>query len=1267
MVVWPVLALASVTLSRSDQHGVSFRYEPGELKLTLNANGAAQVNLDDADHLAAPGELDLPGKVVRIGISQQGAVRLRVQAGKEQLVPGVLVATVPHVSWDLDSAWYDVPDTNAGAVPAAWAELGPVEVLRGVRIVTVRLNPAHWDAGTGELSRVSSIEATVDFEQPARSNVRPDPLDGCLGRMLLNGREAIDWKLDGAAPMTNPYARSSSWLKILIDSTAIYGISARELAAAGLSLAGLDPKTLALYTVGEHEPNRSYPDTMRLVPVLVEGEEDGRLDPEDRLVFYGLGPGHWQGRCSTYVKNYFTRYNVYWLTWGGARGARIAQGLPPDTSGAPIVRTGRDVLHQERDLDCPARSGLLWIWAEIFKPRDRDLVTFDTDLELSTASRVNHLSGWVMADSAENELAVLLNHHPAGTYRFNQSPPMSPFRFTADTSLPVSFGRNSLTLELRGSGTKRLYLDYLEIDYTKQLSLFSGQLHFLADDTGTFRFRVKDVRDAPVILDVTDHYAPKLSNLLERQGDSVTYCRRLSRPAEFAVACANRLRKPVRVTLRQPGRLLSPAEQADYWIVTPADFTGPAERLARYRTGRIAGIARATARVATLEDIYDDYCFGMEEPSAIKRFFADKRPAYGLLAGDATCDYRGILAKPKPGVPAYESGFGLNPDAIDRTALAYDAWFADFEGEGGSPDVILARITVRTGEEFARFVDKVSSYERAPAGFWNKRFLLLADDEFLGDEGRPDPICFNHIYQCEAMSVLPDNLLERVKVYLTEYPFAGVKNKPAAHAEFMRQMNRGGLLLAFFGHGSGFDLTEEGALNITQVPQIHNEGRTPFCFFGSCSVGRFEDTQFECIAEDLTRMTGGAIGAVGATKATTSASNLVFARNLFTPLLAFPDSTVGFSFFQAWPTDRIYHLFGDPATVLRIPRASGQQLAVTPGTLRPGGDFHARAIVELARARFDWTLFGPLRVRVYRSSRGETSYYLPGLELGRGTGSIEGGGMELRGMFPMGTPLDTFFVANGFYAPVVRSCRISASVTNDSADLSVLRDTIGFSDEPVARDDSAGPTVTFQMDGRRLTDCAGVPSEFELEVKVSDTSGVMVAPVGGAAALFFIDDRRGATDVTDLLAFDDSSCTTARFHVPVKLSGPEDSLFVIVSDNVLNQTVARVLLRPLKSQVLRIDSALVYPNPVDRAARFTFLLTRPANVRIRIYTLAGRMVRDLGDQPGIFGYNEVFWDGRDRDGNLLPNGIYLYVLNALSSSPGDVQSVAARDRLLVLR
>lgn len=68
-----------------------------------------------------------------------------------------------------------------------------------------------------------------------------------------------------------------------------------------------------------------------------------------------------------------------------------------------------------------------------------------------------------------------------------------------------------------------------------------------------------------------------------------------------------------------------------------------------------------------------------------------------------------------------------------------------------------------------------------------------------------------------------------------------------------------------------------------------------------------------------------------------------------------------------------------------------------------------------------------------------------------------------------------------------------------------------------------------------------------------------------------------------------------------------------------------------------------YPNPFRNETRFTFQTNVPgAQVKIKIYTVTGRLIQEL-EGVSVMGYNdEIQWDGRDRDGDEIANGVYLY-------------------------
>jgi len=79
----------------------------------------------------------------------------------------------------------------------------------------------------------------------------------------------------------------------------------------------------------------------------------------------------------------------------------------------------------------------------------------------------------------------------------------------------------------------------------------------------------------------------------------------------------------------------------------------------------------------------------------------------------------------------------------------------------------------------------------------------------------------------------------------------------------------------------------------------------------------------------------------------------------------------------------------------------------------------------------------------------------------------------------------------------------------------------------------------------------------------------------------------------------------------------------------------------------KILEPFVYPNPFQRDAHFMFVLagsSPPEAMRIRIFTVAGRMIRaiDIPGQSLQIGFNQVYWDGRDADGDEIANGYYFY-------------------------
>ena len=66
-----------------------------------------------------------------------------------------------------------------------------------------------------------------------------------------------------------------------------------------------------------------------------------------------------------------------------------------------------------------------------------------------------------------------------------------------------------------------------------------------------------------------------------------------------------------------------------------------------------------------------------------------------------------------------------------------------------------------------------------------------------------------------------------------------------------------------------------------------------------------------------------------------------------------------------------------------------------------------------------------------------------------------------------------------------------------------------------------------------------------------------------------------------------------------------------------------------------------YPNPFNPRTSLKYELPVDARVRIKVYSIAGQVVRELVDEGQKAGYYTVSWDGRDDFGRQVASGIYL--------------------------
>ncbi len=97
------------------------------------------------------------------------------------------------------------------------------------------------------------------------------------------------------------------------------------------------------------------------------------------------------------------------------------------------------------------------------------------------------------------------------------------------------------------------------------------------------------------------------------------------------------------------------------------------------------------------------------------------------------------------------------------------------------------------------------------------------------------------------------------------------------------------------------------------------------------------------------------------------------------------------------------------------------------------------------------------------------------------------------------------------------------------------------------------------------------------------------------------------------------------------------------------------------------DSVFAYPNPVkgDNRVTIEFNLNSPAMVSVKIYTIIGELVNDLGSKMFGRGFqHRRYWDGKNGIGRRVVNGVYLMRIEMRDTIPGITREVILQQAII---
>jgi hypothetical protein len=1273
--VLPAYAIASdeysdIQVLRSDEKGIVFKYKVPELSSSKLSRGDTLLDILSIDKCPLSrddGYPQVPSRIVVIGIPQNSQVDVRVvdenslDRGKFNLP---FFEKKVDAKKDLEQARTLKKDlSNADMFfPENRVSFDPPTFIRNQRILRLKLFPVQYNPARKAVKYYSEITVEADFTggEKTEGMMERDLFENVYKETILNYEVAKNWRKTKEIGLkkilqVNPFSYSDTWYKITLRDNGIYKIDGNFLANAGISLSSINPQKIRIFSGGGKilpDSNSSPRPELRELAILVSDGGDNKFDPNDYILFYGWSVNNWEydstSRQYKYYLNPYTRDNVYWLTF-----SEIPPGFPDPpkrmevvngslTEPNPVISTkSRDRIHMEDDrLLAEDPTGepydyFHWYWQNgnsfTFYPSLSSVFPSDTSI-----IRVKYFLSFV--SSAYLDASSLQALSP-GTY------------VTTD----LTDGLHTLRFNFFGL----TYLDYYEIEYSKKLVCTDNQLRLENPDTsGTIEYPVSGFNGtAPYLFEIDDRFGVKKIENFVRSADSIKFQDQLAsgEKKQFYLLDQSRFKIPISLTSEQIANLRDVSNQADLVVITHSDFY---DQLQEYKNLR-ESLNGIRVKLVKVQDIYNEFSWGLFDPVAIRDFlkfayenYTAPAPAYALLVGDGTYDYKDLLGTHSP---TWIPPFAADQSVSDDNFVYFDTSGHLDEDANGRVDMFIGRWSIKTPQDAQVVINKIKEYEASPDyGTWKNLITLVADDEF-----GPPPTDneSEHTYYTEeiANKYIPGRF-NLNKIYLVEYPFDASRQKPEAENAIINAFDNGTLIVNYMGHGNPNVWAHERVFKRQQdIPRLKNKKRYPLVYAASCSIGLFFNPYDEGMAEELIRAEDkGAISVLSATGLVYASANAALSYKVYDLLLKSDSLSVAQalyiakllrSYYYYDPNDRYYNITGDPFTHLTSPGLNVKVTDLSPDTLKALSRVNFKGKVTDRSGNLQTNFKGTAYLLAFDSDKQKTHtmpdggtipYTLPGNVIFRGMAMIDSG--QFAGSFIV--PKDMGYGG--------KDGRVSAYVVNSDStiDGAGALDSIAVAGTDTTVKDSLGPEVRIAfVQNQKFVDGDTVQPDPDLKVYVSDPSGInLTGELGHRITLSIDDDWQDIQDLTSNFQYDLNSYSHGSLTQKINLKEGDHTLKVKAWDNANNSTLASFQVKVISlTKELAISQVMNYPNPFSRFTQFTYELSVPAErVEIKIFTLSGRLIRTMSG-TGSAGFNSgVVWDGRDQDGDKVANGVYIY-------------------------
>lgn len=1088
----------------------------------------------------------------------------------------------------------------------------------------------------------------------------------------------------------NSVLAKGDWYKISTTQNGIHRIDYNGLKSMGINPDAIDPRNIKFHGNGAGilpTPNSSFRyDDLHEVAIQIKGEEDGKFNPGDYILFYGESQfDQWafnkQSGTYSHQYNFYSDTTYYFLTISDNPGKRISKVVSEANSNQESNSYDYSYLYEVDKINL-TKSGKVWLGEEFdrvpsqsFNLSIPNLITTEPVRMVSSAtSRSIVPSSFIVSING----AQVLTHNMGAITGGYDKPFASGLNYVAseftlnNQSLTVNYSYNKPASGSIG------WLDFFELVSRVNLKNSSGNFVFKDKRSVGLGAKTKFNINSSRSLNVWD-----ISNAVdpfEIEGNftanNYSFICSTDSLRRFAVIDGSNFlqAKFVGKIANQNLHALTPAHGI---IISYPDFLEQAESLANYHKEKDG----LEIHVVNIQNIYNEFSSGSQDLTALRDFlklFYEKSLTSSikfsdvLLMGRASYDYKYRIKVNSNFIPAFQSFESYDPTS-SYCSDDYICFLDENEGNwdrDGDPgelmDIGLGRLPVSNATEAAEMLDKIKAYSNGAAfGDWRNKMVFMADDEdFNAHQNQSNSL---------ANSVgirFPEYNIQ--KIFLDAYPreiTAGGARYPDANKAMNNAIDKGCLIFNYTGHGGEVGLTAERVMGVEDINSWTNKSRLPLFVTATCEFSRFDDPGRVSAGEMvLLNPNGGGIGLFTTVRLVYSGQNEILNSRFFEnvgldsvsqlnpPRLGDVLMKTKNSYLDK--NTRNFTFLGDPFLTMSYPRneiiateINGIPIAQFNDTIKAlekvtisgklidkSGNLMTNFEGEIFPTIFDKTETYKTLVNNPEQSN-PMEFKMQNNVLYRGKASVNKGAYT----FTFIVPKDISY-QNGFG-------KFSAYASNGTTDASGYSNliTIGGTSDSISSD-KIGPELKLFMNDEKFVNGGLTDENPTFFAKLFDENGINTTGrgIGRDLTLVLNNENSKAIVVNDYYQATINTYQSGEVRYKFKnLPVGKHTLRFRAYDAYNNPSESNLDFEIKPAGNPAIQHVLNYPNPFTRSTVFHFdhnQAGQEISVSIQIFTVNGQLIKTLDYSGFAEGnhFSELTWNANDEYGDRIANGVYIY-------------------------